>query len=95
MSFYGLTYHETLKLPIRTFWMLDRNIDRLNAESDYRMVMAVRVANTDGEVFAEQMQVLRDRVGKTIEVDEAKRALTMEYDAEGVQRLKNLGKAYG
>lgn len=43
MKNYGIGYAQVLKLPLRTFWSLNRQVDRLNAEADQR---ALRVANS-------------------------------------------------
>lgn len=38
MKFYGIEYFHLLKLPIYTFWEMARNIDRIRAEEDQRLL---------------------------------------------------------
>lgn len=39
MSYYGLSYKDTLDLPIDVFWLMNENIKRLEAEKDMRLFM--------------------------------------------------------
>jgi len=38
MRFYSMSHRDVLGLPINTFWMLDRNISRVRAEEDQRLL---------------------------------------------------------
>ena len=38
MHFYGMTYWEVYDTPIRVFWMLTRNTDRIRAENELRVL---------------------------------------------------------
>jgi hypothetical protein len=42
----GMSYRETLKLPIKTFWSLNRQVDRLRAEEDQRQLRLANAAQS-------------------------------------------------
>lgn len=77
---YGFGYQETLDLPIDTFWMLVRNIDRLNAEDDVREI-GVLVAVNGGKA-KEMLEGLNERIGKPLVREEV-------IDRDAIKRLKN------
>lgn len=79
-------------MPMRTFWMMHRNIDRLMAESDLRMLSVIAYGQS-GEGIEQFSQDMRRQMGRVVEFDEVKRALSEELDSEGLSTLKNLGKA--
>lgn len=58
MKHYGMSYWDVLKLPLRTFWSLNRQIDRLRAEDDQR---SLRIANASqsAEAAKELAEMLR------------------------------------
>lgn len=48
---YGMSYREVLALPMKTFWMLNRNISRVLAEQDLR-AFHLAVSTNSGEAAA-------------------------------------------
>ena len=43
MSFYSLSDEQVLKMPVGRFWLLEKNVARIQAESDIRNVNVVSV----------------------------------------------------
>lgn len=48
MHFYGIGYRELLALPIRFFWTLNNNIDRIQSSFDLRALNLQHVAVATG-----------------------------------------------
>lgn len=53
-----MSYEEVRKLPLRTFWSYNRQIDRLRAEEDQRQ-LRVAVATQNGEAATALIEALR------------------------------------
>jgi hypothetical protein len=49
MREYSMGFREVMKLPLRTFWSLNRNVDRLRAEQDLRSLQVSAAAQSAGE----------------------------------------------
>lgn len=71
--------------------MMHRNIDRLMAEADLRMLSVFAYAQS-GEGIAEFSERMREQLGRVAEVDEAKAALSETLDREGLMELAGLGR---
>lgn len=56
-------------LPLATFWMLSRNIDRLKAEDDLRGFQVSRVAQAGAEDATAFMEGLQYRIGRPVVTD--------------------------
>ena len=86
-----------LKLPIKHFWLLSRNIDRLAAEEDQRQLMVLVAAQSEKghDAFVENA---RKVMGKVVVYDEdalVKEQIAQaeaERDREGLMALKGMGK---
>jgi indole-3-glycerol phosphate synthase len=70
MAFYGMAYREVRELPMQTFWMLHRNVDRISAERDQRNAL-VQIQSQSSEGVKDLMTDLRKQVGTIIEFEEA------------------------
>lgn len=85
MRFYSMNYRDVLDLPLKAFWMLDRNISRIKAEDDLRQVRLSALASSGSKEALENfMTELSDEVGKPIQQDQS----VMEPGA--MDRLKSL-----
>lgn len=91
MRFYGLSHQQALDLPIETFWMMHRNVDRLRAEEDYRMA-TIAIYAASGEKIEELLRDLRDQMGTIIEVDEGKAAMIKAREDRNLEGLKAISK---
>ena len=61
-------YEEVLRLPIYTFWELAKNIDRIRADEDLRMVYILgNSIMTDPTKFVDELKRQR---GNIVEADE-------------------------
>jgi hypothetical protein len=78
-------------MPVKTFWMMHKNIDRLMAEADLRMlsVIAYGQSGEGVETFSKDM---RKQMGQVAIIDEAKVAMTEDVDSEGLESLKAMGR---
>ena len=94
MRFYGLDDRHLLKMPLRRFWLLNKNIDRLRAEEDHRQITLLLSA-ASGEHASKLMGRLEKQVGTVVEFDQGKAALTQanaERDRDGLMALKGMGR---
>ena len=86
-----------LKLPIKHFWLLNKNIDRLAAEEDQRQLMLLVAAQSEKghDAFVENA---RKTIGDVVVYDEDALAQEQiaraeaERDREGLMALKGMGK---
>jgi hypothetical protein len=60
---------EVRAMPMQTFWMLHRNIDRISAERDQRNAM-VHIQSQSSEGVKDLMTDLRKQVGTIVEYEE-------------------------
>jgi len=81
-------------MSVRKFWVLNKNIDRINAETDHRLLM-VMISAASGEGAQKLSDKLQRRMGQVAIFDEAKQALTQaeaERDRAGLFELKGMGR---
>ena len=90
-----------MDLPMHIFGILNRNIDRMTAEDDYRMARAIALGFSGGDGLTDLFDQLRKQMGTTILYEDeepgqisekARYVLDMEFDAEGLESLKGMGK---
>jgi hypothetical protein len=84
MRHYDLSYWEVMELPIRAFWTLNRNINRLLAEEDLRTLM-LHVSRQSAEGCQAYEAKLRAEV---FPVDEVFDPLNEKRDEKGFAELK-------
>lgn len=79
-------------MPIRAFWLLHKNADRLAAEDSLRTVSDL-AHSTSAEGLGDYMEGLKKQIGQVAVIDEGKAALEgAVYDRDGLLSLKDLGK---
>jgi hypothetical protein len=49
MREYSMKFRDVMELPLRTFWSLNRQVDRLRAEEDVRQLQIATAAASAGE----------------------------------------------
>jgi hypothetical protein len=86
---YGLSYRECMDLPMKTFWMLNRNIGRLLAEQDLRS-FAIAVSSQNGEAGMALQKKLIDEFDNPYRMENSGPAIDEERDEEGFAQLKNM-----
>lgn len=84
MRFYSMTFENVRNLPIYTFWELAKNIQRINAENDLRML--VMLQNVVGGNPREFFETLKKEQGKVLEFAQEAEVL----DKSEFQALKRL-----
>lgn len=63
MHFYALGYKDFLALPYYTFWELSRNIDRVRADEDRRLLVLLgQVIGGDPAKYSESLERERGEV---------------------------------
>ena len=83
MHFYSMSYPEMLELPMPLFWEMCKNIDRIRAEKDRRLFIAM--AASRGNRPGEYLRKLDQEQGTVIETE-----VVAEFDKGGFKRLKKL-----
>lgn len=88
MQFYSFgDVRRVLEMPITTFWMLHKNIDRILAERDMRHVeLAVHTQSPDG--VKTLMESLRSQMREPFVFESAPAPRTAKLDREGLAELK-------
>jgi len=79
-----------MRLPMRTFWLLNQNINRLRAEEDLRS-LTTAAASQSSEFAEEHRQSLILEVG---EPTKGSSPLEAKRDEEGVAELKRIAQMW-
>jgi hypothetical protein len=88
MRFYGLSYEEMLALPIKMFWFMNAQIDRINAQHDMR-ALEVTMCSQSGEMAVGHHEKLVLEVGTVVTLmDDPLREAMAEKDSAGIAELK-------
>jgi len=91
MRFYGMSDQHVLSMPVKRFWLLHKNVDRLRAEEDTR-ILHVAIHAASGESASALADRLNKQMGVVFDVDEGKAAVThAERDRAGLMQLKSMG----
>jgi hypothetical protein len=77
---YGMGYWDVLKLPLKTFWAFNRQLDRLRAEEEQRLLQVMACAQSAESVTRMQKQ-LQDQIGEPVEHEKV-------FDASRFEELK-------
>jgi len=92
MHNYTMGFREVLSLPVKTFWMLHKNVDRIHAENDQRQILVVLNAFNGGDGLTNLLEQFRKRIGKIVETDEPEEENSApKLDETGLMQLKGLG----
>lgn len=86
--FYGIGYREVMSLPVRAFWVMNQNIDRLRAEQDLRTIN-VAIATQSEESYKATVEALNKERGEWVKFSPLAPHLN-QRDDEGVERLKRM-----
>jgi hypothetical protein len=95
LQFYGFGSVDVVKsMPLKTFWMLHRNIDRLEAQADYRQLMnLISAVSTEG-VKARQ-EALQKTIGNVYILERSAQTVHVieeQLDRVGLERLRGTGR---
>ena len=87
---YGLSYRDCMALPMKTFWMLNRNISRLLAEQDLR-AFQIAVSVNSGDAMQALQTKLIDEFDNPYHMDpefQAEEIVEEQRDEAGFAQLK-------
>jgi hypothetical protein len=89
MHFYSITHDELLKLPIRVFWLMNFNIDRITAQNDGRSLNVAAVSQSSDGVrqYRERLEIETGTVVK-FKFDPVATAVR---DEVAIAELRNIG----
>lgn len=94
MNFYAMGFDELLRTPLKRFWFLLAQIDRIKAEDDLRMVHVIASANT-AEAYDAASQHFSKQLGEVFVFEkviapkiDAVTGLDPEFDRAGLHALK-------
>lgn len=68
MHFYSIPRLELLATPVKTFWLLSRNVSRIQAENDQRQ-LSVMTSSQSGEGWKALTAALKNEVGEVARQD--------------------------
>ena len=93
MRFYSMSIREVRDLPIKSFWMLHKSVDRLMAEDEMRQATVIAHSMAGGDGFTELLEGLRKAVGVIVEFEDGDPGPppVEPLDREGLLSLKGLG----
>lgn len=100
---YGIGFDDLLQTPLRRFWFLNNQIDRLRAEKELRQLQLLASAQS-GDAFKATYDHLSNQIGKIYVWDEAvsneivintETGLDPEFDRNGLHALKNKNRING
>lgn len=90
IHFYGLSDRQVLEMPVTRFWLLNRSIDRIQAEKSIGAAM-IAIQTQSSEGFSDLMSGLQKQLGKIVDMDPIEVAKTEELDRGGLHSLKGMG----
>lgn len=79
-----------MAIPIKTFWLLDNNVDRLMAHEDKRQLHIASVSAMDGKRVGEISKILDIEVGQPPIKTKFDPVKTAVRDEAGIANLKAL-----
>lgn len=104
MHFYNLPYHDALELPLRVFWTMSGNIDRIRAHSDMRTLSVMQFSQATPEGVAQFREALVIEAGNVVKTSgdagialpKGENPLDAKRDEEGFAALRQMaGQSLG
>lgn len=89
MHFYSMGYTETMALPLKTFWFLSGNVDRLMAREDMRTFGVATAAQSTQEYATSYHNRLVGEIGTVMKL-KMESPLEAKRDEEGFNLLKRM-----
>lgn len=90
MSYYGMGFEAVRLLPMKTFWAMHQNIDRIEAKNDQRRLALGVVAQATPENVATFRQALVLETGTIVRMDEEVNPMLARRDEDGFAELKRM-----
>lgn len=86
-----MDYRTILALPVRTFWLYSKNIDRISAERDLRL-MQVMAGAQSAEAYGKTYDRLQEQMGSVVKMNTALIAQEETIDRAGLAALKAMSR---
>jgi hypothetical protein len=89
-----MKFQDVMRMPLKTFWLYSKNIDRILSEVDLRQLQLVASA-TSSEAYGSMQDRLRQQMGMVVKVkDEVKATQEEQLDRAGLADLKAMGRGF-
>ncbi|UIN38286.1 hypothetical protein [Methylobacterium oryzae] len=89
-----MKFRDVMQLPLKTFWLYSKNIDRILSEVDLRQLQLVASA-TSSEAYGSMQDRLRKQMGLVVKVkDEGKATQEDQLDRAGLADLKAMARGF-
>jgi hypothetical protein len=90
MSYYGMGFGAVRALPVKTFWAMHRNIDRIEARDDQKRLALNIVSQSTPESVATYRQALVLEAGTIVRMDDEVNPMLARRDEDGFAELKRM-----
>lgn len=93
MHFYSMDFEKVLNLPIRVFWLLSKNIQRIQARQDLRTLnINTAVALGSNGINANSIGTMRDQLSDELGVfiKVSNNPMDAQLDRDGLNALRNM-----
>lgn len=87
-----MKFQDVMRLPLKTFWLYSKNIDRILSEVDLRQLQLVASA-TSSEAYGSMQERLHKQMGMIIKV-KAQDAQEEQLDRVGLADLKAMARGF-
>jgi len=67
--FYSMGFDAVMRLPLKTFWLMSTNIDRIEARNDMRAVTVAQMAQATPEGVQQFREALVIEAGEIVKMD--------------------------
>lgn len=85
-----MKFQDVMRMPLKTFWLYSKNIDRILSEVDLRQLQLVASA-TSSEAYGSMQANLRKQLGMIVKV-KAQDAQEEQLDRGGLADLKAMAR---
>ncbi|MFK3740969.1 hypothetical protein [Massilia sp. TN1-12] len=89
--FYSTGYEQAMRLPLKTFWLMSSNIDRIEAKKDMRAITVAQMAQATPDGVQKFRDALVIEAGEIVKLDGAQDdPRTAKRDEAGFADLKRM-----
>lgn len=90
MNFYAMGFEAVRQLPLKTFWAMHRNIDRIEAKGDTRRLNVAIFSQATPEQVTAFRQSLVLESGTIVRMDDEVNPMLARRDEAGFAELKRM-----
>lgn len=77
-------------MPLRTFWLMNKNIDRIQAQNDMRSLVRSVTSQSGQEQIENYRKTLIAETGTIVKLEEGVTVIEAERDEAGFAELKSM-----